>query len=108
MSGLSKNALSDHEAIGCSLWVYSIKYNKWVRAEDPGTLADDADMMDVDNEGGPQPLPRFAHQTLYDPLEKKFFMFGGNDRRDDGARLGDFWELQLDRYVRSLCERCGC
>jgi hypothetical protein len=44
-----------------------------------------------------EPRPRFAHQMVYDPVRKHFFMFGGNMGTPDGERLDDFWRLELVR-----------
>ena len=61
-----------------------------------------------------EPLPRYAHQVVYNPRTKIVFMHGGNaglvgqqlerGREDDSAkerRLDDFWQMSLIRFV--LC-----
>jgi hypothetical protein len=59
------------------------------------------------------PVPRFAHQVVYDPTTKTMFMHGGNgglrekgvgggDAMDEDEerdqRLNDFWQMTLARY----------
>lgn len=63
-----------------------------------------------------EPLPRYAHQVVYNPCTKAVFMHGGNaglmgqqlerGREDESAkerRLDDFWHMSLIRFV--LCCR---
>lgn len=40
-----------------------------------------------------EPWPRFAHQLVYDSLERKHYLFGGkpSDVPHAQPRLGDFW-----------------
>lgn len=71
------------------MWIYSLRYRQWVRTMEPAENA-----MDTG-----EPVPRFAHQMVYDPRREMFFMFGGNDGADDDQRLDDFWTLKLDRSV---------
>ena len=46
-----------------------------------------------------EPVPRFAHQLVYDHIRKVHYMFGGNpgDSSNLNLRLDDFWELHLLR-----------
>lgn len=61
-----------------------------------------------------EPLPRYAHQVVYNPRTKTVFMHGGNagmvgqqlerGRGDDSGkerRLDDFWRMTLIRFVPS-------
>lgn len=56
-----------------------------------------------------RPMPRFAHQVVYNPKTKAVYMHGGNggepnsevDETKDGVgsgRLDDFWKMELRRY----------
>lgn len=44
-----------------------------------------------------EPCPRFAHQLVYDHINKIHYLFGGNPGRivNPKLRLDDFWKLQL-------------
>ena len=59
---------------------------------------------------------RYAHQLVYDRVNKAHYLFGGNpnvknvkDQSAEHVRLGDFWQLQLARPEEStLIKRCLC
>ncbi|KIO19557.1 hypothetical protein M407DRAFT_30790 [Tulasnella calospora MUT 4182] len=87
MSGLAKDQVSAQDTMRSTMWIYSLRYRQWVRMMEPAENA-----MDTG-----EPVPRFAHQMVYDPQCGMFFMFGGNDGVDDDTRLDDFWSLRLDR-----------
>lgn len=87
MSGLAKDQASAQETVRSTMWIYSLRYRQWVRMMDPP-----ANAMEMD-----EPVPRFAHQMVYDSQCSAFFMFGGNAGADDDRRLDDFWSLKLDR-----------
>ncbi len=58
-----------------------------------------------------EPRPRYAHQLVYDEVNRVHFMFGGNpggkQGKEDRLRLGDFWKLELERPRRSdVLRRC--
>ena len=68
-----------------------------------------------------EPSPRYAHQFVYDSVNKVHFLFGGKrDGRDEkgapsgpgasrppDARLGDLWQLALERFpLDTLLKRC--
>lgn len=44
-----------------------------------------------------EPCPRFAHQLVYDHINKIHYLFGGNPGRVvmPRLRLDDFWKLRL-------------
>ena len=46
-----------------------------------------------------EPCPRFAHQLVYDHMNKVHYLFGGNPgcNKKPKLRLDDFWELRLIR-----------
>ncbi|KAF9202779.1 Muskelin 1, intracellular mediator containing kelch motif [Haplosporangium sp. Z 27] len=47
----------------------------------------------------PEPVPRYAHQLVYDELNEVQYLFGGNpgEQGNMSKRLDDFWELRLYR-----------
>ncbi|KAI8984520.1 Muskelin N-terminus-domain-containing protein [Mycotypha africana] len=56
-----------------------------------------------------EPCPRFAHQMVYDPMEKTHYIFGGNpsDFMDCTRRLNDFWKLKLYKPdPSSILKKC--
>ncbi|KAG0033127.1 hypothetical protein BGZ81_009343 [Podila clonocystis] len=47
----------------------------------------------------PEPVPRYAHQLVYDDVNEVQYLFGGNpgEHGNSSKRLDDFWELRLYR-----------
>ncbi|KAG0343380.1 hypothetical protein BG005_002456, partial [Podila minutissima] len=47
----------------------------------------------------PEPVPRYAHQLVYDDVNEVQYLFGGNpgEHGNSSKRLDDFWELRLFR-----------
>ncbi|KAF9571608.1 hypothetical protein EC968_000347 [Mortierella alpina] len=47
----------------------------------------------------PEPVPRYAHQLVYDDENEVQYLFGGNpgEQGNMSKRLDDFWELRLYR-----------
>ena len=45
-----------------------------------------------------EPVPRFAHQLVYDHIRKIHYLFGGNPGKESlpKMRLDDFWSLKVD------------
>ena len=46
------------------------------------------------------PIPRYAHQFIYDPVHQVHYMFGGNPgneqlKNQQNMRLDDFWKLRV-------------
>lgn len=46
------------------------------------------------------PIPRYAHQFIYDPVHQVHYMFGGNPgneqlKNQQNMRLDDFWKLKV-------------
>ena len=61
--------------------------------------------------GSSEPVPRYAHQLVYDPIRKLHFLFGGNPGRGQPGlsqpRLDDLWSLALVRpSSQELLRRC--
>ncbi|KFH65087.1 hypothetical protein MVEG_08568 [Podila verticillata NRRL 6337] len=46
-----------------------------------------------------EPVPRYAHQLVYDDVNEVQYLFGGNpgEHGNSSKRLDDFWELRLYR-----------
>ena len=56
-----------------------------------------------------EPCPRFAHQFVYDEMNKTHYLFGGNAGEAYGkhSRLSDFWKLKLSRpTLGGVASRC--
>ncbi|KAL3852859.1 hypothetical protein ACJMK2_016468 [Sinanodonta woodiana] len=104
LSGLSKDK-DKRDNVKNSFWVYDINKNKWsciYKNENSGTQYW-TKMQNV------EPVPRFAHQLVYDHIRKVHYLFGGNPGRESlpKMRLDDFWSLQLCRPSASyLLRRC--
>ncbi|KAG1446533.1 hypothetical protein G6F56_009538 [Rhizopus delemar] len=80
------------EKIKNSFYVYSIKSNTWEV------------VFENENMGGRRPslnspLPRYAHQMVYDPTTDVHYIFGGNpgNQQGENTRLNDLWELKLKK-----------
>ncbi|KAK7873640.1 hypothetical protein R5R35_009328 [Gryllus longicercus] len=105
LSGLSKDKEKRDDNVQNSFWVYYIKQNKWsciYRNENTGEQYWNK-MQHL------EPCPRFAHQLVYDPVNKVHYLFGGNPGRAclPKLRLDDFWQLQLCRPTHlQLLQRC--
>ncbi|KAG1170181.1 hypothetical protein G6F70_001371 [Rhizopus microsporus] len=80
------------ERIRDVIYVYSIKTNTWEKVYEHEILECLPSRPDV-------PIPRYAHQMVYDPVSKTHYMFGGNPggKGDLPTRLDDLWELKLRR-----------
>ena len=94
LSGLMRDKSSTQEIVKTWLWVYSLHDGKWTKVYQNENV-DQAyweKMKDV------EPVPRFAHQFVYDLKEKVHYLFGGNPGESGNrVRLNDFWELRLLR-----------
>eukprot|EP00095_Tigriopus_kingsejongensis_P008585 maker-scaffold446_size168061-snap-gene-0.25 protein:Tk08585 transcript:maker-scaffold446_size168061-snap-gene-0.25-mRNA-1 annotation:"muskelin isoform x1" len=83
-----------------SFWVYSIVYNTWTCFyKNENTSSEYWSRMQQE-----EPRPRYAHQLVFDDVNKVHYMFGGNpggkQGKEDKMRLGDFWRLALLRPSR--------
>ncbi|XP_049964033.1 muskelin isoform X1 [Schistocerca serialis cubense] len=105
LSGLSKDKEKRDDNVQNSFWVYYIHQNKWsciYRNENTGESYWNK-MQHL------EPCPRFAHQLVYDHVNKIHYLFGGNPGRAclPKLRLDDFWKLQLCRPTHSqLLQKC--
>ncbi|QRV78963.1 Muskelin [Ceratobasidium sp. AG-Ba] len=75
---------------------YHISQKQWVRSEPHIKSYSNTSGTDV-WEQLELPRPRSAHQVVYDPVNKVFYMFGGNTGEDGIPRLNDLWSMRLDR-----------
>ncbi|KAG9110860.1 hypothetical protein FRC07_008129 [Ceratobasidium sp. 392] len=75
---------------------YHIAQKDWVRSETRVGGFKNVQGGDV-WEGLELPRPRSAHQVVYDPVDKVFYMFGGNSGEDGIPRLNDLWSMRLVR-----------
>ncbi|XP_028414469.1 muskelin-like [Dendronephthya gigantea] len=95
LSGLSKDKIKREESTRNSFWVYDIENNKWsciYRNENTGNQYW-SKMQSI------EPCPRFAHQLVYDHINKVHYLFGGNPGKSGfpKMRLDDFWLLRLTK-----------
>ncbi|XP_052287065.1 muskelin-like isoform X2 [Dreissena polymorpha] len=104
LSGLSKDK-EKRDNVKNSFWVYNIGKNKWsciYKNENSGQQYW-SKMQHL------EPVPRFAHQLVYDHVRKVHYLFGGNPGKEGlpKMRLDDFWCLQLSRpSPTNLLRRC--
>ncbi|KAI8849074.1 Muskelin N-terminus-domain-containing protein [Chytridium lagenaria] len=95
LSGLQKDKNSTQEVVKNSFWSYNIRKGKWTRVYHNENTGPEywEKMKDL------EPVPRFAHQLVYDPTRRVQYLFGGNpgDNSNLNLRLDDFWELGLQR-----------
>jgi muskelin len=93
LSGYMK--VKGHDAVKNSFWVYDIRTNIWKKVYQNEAINDDNQRTVNETE----PCPRYAHQLVYDNINKVQYLFGGNpgDKKDITKRLDDFWELRLHR-----------
>lgn len=105
LSGLSRDK-DKRDNSKNSFWVYDIGKDKWsciYRNENTGQQYW-IKMQHI------EPVPRFAHQLVYDHVRKVHYLFGGNPGKDSlpKMRLDDFWSLQLCRPSPDfLLRRCS-
>ena len=103
--GLSKEKDKRDDNVQNSFWVYNIRSNRWsciYRNENMGEKYWNK-MQEF------EPCPRFAHQLVYDYVNKVHYLFGGNPGRSclPKLRLDDFWTLRLCRPSREqILRRC--
>ncbi|CAG7818322.1 unnamed protein product [Allacma fusca] len=102
--GLSKDKDKRDENVQNSFWVFDITRKSW-----SCVYKNDASGESWNQIQNMEPCPRFAHQLVYDHVNKLHYLFGGNPGRtkDPKLRLDDFWRLRLIRPSRQdLLRRC--
>ncbi|KAL5014601.1 hypothetical protein ScPMuIL_008871 [Solemya velum] len=109
LSGLSKDK-DKRENVKNSFWVYDVgKIN--------GNVIESMSCIYRNENSGQQywtkmqhvePVPRFAHQLVYDHVKKVHYLFGGNPGKESlpKMRLDDFWSLKLCRPSADHLLRC--
>ncbi|RUS82092.1 hypothetical protein EGW08_010137 [Elysia chlorotica] len=105
-SGLSRDK-EKRDNVKNSFWVYDIVNDKWSCIYKNENVGQNywMKMQHV------EPVPRFAHQLVYDHIRKVHYLFGGNPGKDSlpRLRLDDFWSLKLSRPSSDyLLRRCRC
>lgn len=91
LSGLTRgNCQSSKESFRNVVWTYDLKTDTWKKVYQGKRFPNDSE----------EPIPRFAHQLVYNPINSCLYLFGGNPGEDgnDQLRLDDFWELLLKKY----------
>lgn len=95
-SGLIRDKKSPTaETVKNAFWNYSMRTGKWSKIYQNESTSPEywSKMSEV------EPLPRYAHQLVYDTRLRMHFMFGGNPGEPGNSivRLDDFWKLKLVR-----------
>ncbi|KAI9137613.1 Muskelin N-terminus-domain-containing protein [Paraphysoderma sedebokerense] len=95
LSGLMRDKITTQETVKNSFWVYKYDKDRWIRIYQNENVDPTYwnKMKDV------EPMPRFAHQLVFDCKRKVQYLFGGNpgEPGNPSLRLDDFWELHLQR-----------
>ena len=78
-----------------SFWVYSLETGQWIKIYQN----EQTDNKHWIQQTPSEPCPRFAHQLVYDHVNKVQYLFGGNpgEQGNSKQRLDDFWDLRLIR-----------
>lgn len=80
-----------------SFWMFSLKTNKWscIYKSEHSNEHCYSKVQTACSE----PCPRYAHQLVYDWINKIHYLFGGNPGRNTTPelRLDDFWLLYLKK-----------
>jgi hypothetical protein len=104
-SGLMREKNSTTDTVKNTFWVYSIKKDKWMRVYQNENMSEEywKGMVNL------EPVPRFAHQLVYDTKNKAQYLFGGNpgDSSNTALRLDDFWSLRLVKpNAQQIVRKC--
>lgn len=91
LTSLSKE--KERRETNISIWMYSLKRNEWTCVyRSDSNVAKKQEIC---------PCPRYAHQLVFDPVDKVHYLFGGNPGVQSHERLDDFWALNLLKPSRS-------
>ncbi|CAG8724349.1 22373_t:CDS:10, partial [Dentiscutata erythropus] len=96
LSGLKDKRDKRSQTIKNSFWVYDLRLDKWTKIYQSEVYG--AQYWESDETI--EPRPRYAHQMVYDNINKVQYVFGGRAVETDvlkQQRLDDFWELHLVR-----------
>ncbi|XP_055379380.1 muskelin isoform X2 [Condylostylus longicornis] len=85
-----------------SFWVYSLRTNKWSRIYTCKHASDQCYNKIDKGDKHAEPCPRYAHQLVFDEIQKVHYLFGGNPGKTQlpQLRLDDFWVLLLEKPTR--------
>lgn len=105
LSGMSKEKERKDTGIKNSFWVYYVDQKRWSCVY----KNENSDHLYWKKQQQFEPCPRYAHQLVYDHINKKHYLFGGNPGKKavSKPRLDDFWLLMLKRPSNEqLLRRC--
>ncbi|KAL1924690.1 uncharacterized protein VTP21DRAFT_4344 [Calcarisporiella thermophila] len=93
LSGLMRDRESSKKGVRNSFWVYSLRRDRW------SCIYQNGQSPEMDAMRTCEPVPRYAHQIVYNSQNKVHYLFGGNpgEAKNTQLRLDDFWELHLIR-----------
>ena len=95
---LNKSTAGSDDLSTNSLWLYKISSNKWYVSCCNYWCHFPHYRISVDQDSSSaMPAPRYAHQFVYDTVQKVHYMFGGNPGRSKTGqmRLDDLWKLSV-------------
>ncbi|KAI8345631.1 Muskelin N-terminus-domain-containing protein [Mortierella sp. GBAus27b] len=92
LSGLVKDRALGAETVKNSFWVFKLP-GSWQKSFQNTCSESTNGTSDT------EPVPRYAHQLVYDDVNEVQYLFGGNpgEQGNMSKRLDDFWELRLYR-----------
>ncbi|KAI7816573.1 Muskelin N-terminus-domain-containing protein [Gamsiella multidivaricata] len=98
LSGLVKDRALGAETVKNSFWVFKLPayvlsdQGSWQKIFQNSSL-------ELGEPRELEPVPRYAHQLVYDDVNEVQYLFGGNpgEQGNMTKRLDDFWELRLYR-----------
>eukprot|EP00049_Salpingoeca_infusionum_P002484 m.57504 g.57504 ORF g.57504 m.57504 type:complete len:740 (-) comp11601_c0_seq1:396-2615(-) len=92
-----------------AIWLYSMETQTWYEAtitsasapspseqEHGGESAVSQPQLQSQSRCGELPVWRSAHRVVFNPKNRKYYLFGGNQELDR-TRLNDLWELSMAR-----------
>ncbi|CAG0882896.1 unnamed protein product [Cyprideis torosa] len=103
LCGMPKGKDRQLEGAGNSLWIFYLDEALTQAASAAGKWSCVYRSSTRKNAiSSPEPCPRYAHQFVYDHINKVHYLFGGNPgtEKNNKTRLDDFWSLQLCRLSK--------
>lgn len=88
-------SLPDTKRMIAAVWVFSVRSCKWEKVYE-NTISDPRYWKEMQYV---EPCPRFAHQFEFDPVDRVYYLHGGNagDMLAATERLADLWTLKIRR-----------
>lgn len=88
---MTKDKERREETAKITFWVYDIPSNQWNCYFKTEMNPNDENLLN------PVPKPRYAHQLVFDNINKVHYLFGGNPGSAELPlmRLNDFWSLRV-------------